>query len=221
MSQSILLFNRFNRLLFITFIFISAMIVARMIYTGTFRHLFLGWNIFLAWIPYVISIYLRQYQFKQLWKQVVLFCSWLLFFPNALYIVTDLVHLQENGTAPLWFDVVLLFTASLLGLLMAFASLNNVARYLRHKYGRSKTEKLIPVLLFLGSYGVYLGRFERWNSWDILHNPLELANDIFLSVLFPGDHIRTWAVTIVLTILFYILYGFTRFVSLQPNKNAP
>ncbi len=209
-----------NHLLLATFIFILGLLVARFFYTGSLHHVFLIWNIFLAWIPYVLSRFFSHYRNKQNWKQVFLFSSWLLFFPNALYIVTDLVHLQDNGNAPLWFDVILLFTSSFIGLIMAFISLHNVEKYLRRFYSRKAVTFIMPLILFLGSFGVYLGRFERWNSWDIIHNPLALGNNILQSVFSPADHIRTWAVTLTLTCLFYIIYRFFRLLPLYAQKNA-
>ena len=202
----------FNRLLGLTFLFVTILIIARIAYTGTWRHIFLLWNIFLAWIPFVLSKYFSIYQYKSSWKQLFLFGSWLLFFPNALYIVTDLVHLQENGAAPLWYDVVVLFTSSLLGLAFGYGSLFYAEAYLHFKFGKKALSWSMPLLLFLGSFGVYLGRFERWNSWDIVHNPLDLVENILTHVFSPVDHIRTWAVTVTLTVLFYLLYCFMKMI---------
>ncbi|MEO6538574.1 MAG: DUF1361 domain-containing protein [Ferruginibacter sp.] len=83
------IFNSFNRLLAVFFVFIGLLIAFRIFYTGSLVHLFIGWNIFLAWIPYVLSIFFAEVKRKAKWKQVFLFASWLLFFPNALYIVTE------------------------------------------------------------------------------------------------------------------------------------
>ncbi|MEO8772298.1 MAG: DUF1361 domain-containing protein [Ferruginibacter sp.] len=212
----------FDKLLVITFIFICALIASRIIYTGSRQHIFLVWNIFLAWIPYSTSNYFRLYEKKQKWKQLFLFCSWLLFFPNALYIITDLVHLQDTGDAPVWFDAILLFTCSLLGLIMAFKSLYNVERYLSKKLSRKRLSFIMPLIIFISSFGVYLGRFERWNSWDIIHSPVALGEDVVGFFIFPQDHFRSWAVTVILSILFYLIYAFSKILpkSFRQNKNA-
>lgn len=86
--------SAFNRLLIAFLIFIAGLILARIVYSGNIRYLSMCWNIFLAWIPYILSCYFSDYQEKEKWKQLFLFASWLLFFPNALYIVTDLIHLE-------------------------------------------------------------------------------------------------------------------------------
>ncbi len=212
----------FNRLLAVTFTFICLLISSRVIYTKSIGHVFLVWNIFLAWIPYVTSNYFKLYEKKQKWKQLFLFSTWLLFFPNALYIITDLIHLQEAAAAPVWFDAILLFTCSLIGLLMAFRSLHNAEQYLSKLFLRKILEMLMPVIIFISSFGVYLGRFQRWNSWDIIHSPLALAEDIVECFIFPQEHIRGWGVTIMLSILFYIIYSFSKILPyvFYQNKNA-
>lgn len=211
-----------NKLLAATFIFICVLIACRVWYTGTWQHVFLIWNIFLAWIPYITSKFFRMYENKQVWKQLFLFSSWLLFFPNALYIITDLIHLQETGDAPAWFDAILLFTSSFIGLIMAFISLYNAEKYLAKKFSRKSISFIIRAILFISSFGVYLGRFQRWNSWDIIHNPVALGEDILLCFIFPQDHVRTWVVTIILTVLFCLIYSFSKILPhvFRQNKNA-
>ena len=212
----------FNHLLLITFVFICALIGCRIIYTNSWTHIFLIWNIFLAWIPYATSNYFKRYVIKQKWKQLFLFFSWLLFFPNALYIITDLIHLQESGSAPVWFDAILLFTASFIGLLMAFTSLHNAEKYLLTIFKKKLPVFTMPLIIFVASFGVYLGRFERWNSWDVIHNPVALGGNIIMAVIFPQDHFRTWFVTILLSILFYLIYAFSKILpqAFQQNSNA-
>lgn len=202
--------HSFNQLLVITFIFICVLIGCRIIYTSGMQHVFLIWNIFLAWIPYSTSSYFNMYERKQKWKQLFLFCSWLLFFPNALYIITDLVHLQDGGHAPVWFDAILLFTCSMLGLIMAFVSLNNAEKYLAKKLSRRALSFIMPVIIFISSFGVYLGRFERWNSWDIIHSPVALGEEVLTFFIFPQQHFRSWTVTIILSVLFYLIYAFSK-----------
>jgi len=199
-------FSVFNRLLVLFLAFIAALIVARIAYSGSIRYIFMSWNIFLAWIPYVLSCYMNAYKQKEKWKQVVLFASWFLFFPNALYIVTDLIHLEEQTNVPLWYDAVLLFASSFIGLIMAFVSLQKVEYFLSATFGRKTVNFIIPCILFIGSFGVYLGRFQRWNSWDVVHNPMALGLDILDRFISPVDNFKTWAITIILTALYSLIY---------------
>ena len=214
--------NSFNRLLAIFFIFIAALIIARIIYSGSIRYIFLSWNIFLAWIPYVLSCYFVVYNKKEKWKQFILFASWFLFFPNALYIVTDLIHLEESTNVPLWYDAILLFASSFIGLIMAFISLQKAEYLLNSFFSKKMVNSMIPVILFLGSFGVYLGRFQRWNSWDVVHNPLALGMDILDRFISPVDNVKTWAITIILTALYSLLYFFIRKLpnAFAENKTA-
>lgn len=175
-------------------------------------HLFMIWNIFLAWIPYALSNYFSEVKQKAKWKQLFLFVSWLLFFPNALYIVTDLIHLAENTGIPLWYDAVLLFASSFIGIMMAFVSLRKVEMFLQKTFSKTAVAFLIPAILFVASFGVYLGRFQRWNSWDVVKDPTALAVDILSNFISPVDNYKTWAITILFTGIYSMLYFFLKFL---------
>ena len=200
------LFSSFNRWLLFCFAFIGAMIAVRRVYSGNGQFLFLVWNLFLAFIPYAISLLFTGPFFKNKKMQFLLFCTWLLFFPNALYIVTDIIHLEEAENVPVWYDAVLLFSSSFAGIAMAFASLVNTEFYLRQIFPRRLIGPAIITLFFIGSFGVYLGRFERWNSWDVIHHPLHLSSHIAADILFPFSHYRAWAVTFLLTGLYSVFW---------------
>ena len=200
----------FQNLLLAFFVFIGLMLTARIFYSGKLHYLFLIWNLFLAWVPLAMSKFLQQTNNSKRWKQALVFCCWLAFFPNALYIVTDLIHLSKESIVPKWFDAVLLFSSSLLGLIMAFASLHRIEQFFQTRINRKFQSFFTILMLFLGSFGVYLGRFLRWNSWDIISNPLELLLSICHRIAFPFDHIQTWNVTITLTIFFYLIYLFIK-----------
>ena len=128
------------------------------------------------------------------------------FFPNALYIVTDLIHLQLESNIPKWFDALILFSSAVLGLMLAFISLFRVEAFLSKIVNRKLQAPLILLILFLGSFGVYLGRFLRWNSWDIVSNPFQLLSSIGHRIVSPFDHVQAWGITIVFTVFFYLLY---------------
>lgn len=198
--------SRFNQLLLAFIVFIAGMIFCRILYSGSNRFLFLLWNLFLAWIPLRLSLYLSHKAITAKWQSALVLLGWLLFFPNALYIITDLVHLEAKTMVPAWFDVILIFTAAIMGLMMAFASLYRVEKFFHLQFSRSVTNQLILLSLFLGSFGVYLGRFLRWNSWDVITNPVGLCREIGLRFLFPHQYYGTWAITVLLTCLFSLLY---------------
>jgi uncharacterized membrane protein len=196
----------FSKILLAFFAFIGLMIIVRFIYSNGHGFVFLIWNLFLAWIPFMISNLFIKITAAPKWKQVLVFSTWLLFFPNALYIVTDLIHLEMETSIPKWFDAVLLFSSCITGLLMAFVSLLRVENFLAKKLCSTRLHALMILILFASSFGVYLGRFLRWNSWDIVSNPVGLFYSIGKRFIFPFDYVQTWGITLMLTVLFYLLY---------------
>lgn len=188
-------------------LFIASMLLLRIWYAHNIHYVFLLWNLFLAWIPFQLSVLLAVSGNKNKWYRYFILASWLLFFPNALYIVTDLIHLDEsNDRVPVWFDAVLIYTCTIAGLIMAYASLFQAEQFFRKYISRANSGRLVIASLFLGSFGVYIGRFLRWNSWDIVTNPLSLMNEIGRNIFLPVQHYRTWVVTMLLTCLFSLLY---------------
>jgi uncharacterized membrane protein len=152
--------------------------------------------------------HITQQKKSYYWSDTVFFAGGMAaFFPNALYIITDLIHLEDLKTeVPVWFDAILLFTSSVTGLIMAFASLFKAEAFLQTKIRDKIVNWLIIGCLFAGSFGVYLGRFLRWNSWDIITDPFSLLTQATAPLISPIQHYRTWVVTGLLTCLFTLLY---------------
>ena len=188
--------------------FVGCLIAARYWYSGERRFFFLVWNLFLAWVPFTASIFFEKLNRAVWWKQAALFAVWLLFFPNTLYVVTDLIHLKETGKAPLWYDAMLLFSAAVAGLILGYISLSKAEFFLMNRFGKKAAALLSVALLLLGSFGVYLGRFLRWNSWDVIQNPFALLFQIAHRVVYPLQHGRTWGTTF----LFFTFFGLLWFV---------
>jgi len=196
-----------EKIIFSFLLFTAALLLLRIIYADNLRYIFLMWNLFLAWIPFQLGLMITSNPQYNRWLKYLLMAGWLLFFPNALYIITDLVHLQHSrDDAPVWFDALLLFTSSITGLLMAFISLYQVETCIRKAITAKHVNKIVTAAIFLGSFGVYLGRFLRWNSWDILANPVSLLVEVLVRFVNPLVHYRTWMVTVLLTCLFSLLY---------------
>ncbi|MEN9572043.1 MAG: hypothetical protein RL172_3274 [Bacteroidota bacterium] len=188
-------------------LFIALMITFRVGYANNTRYTFLLWNLFLAWIPFQLSLTIAGLRRHKRWYRYLLLAGWLLFFPNSLYIITDLIHLHQSaGDMPVWYDAILLFTSSVAGLLMAFVSLFQVELFLKRYLRPQHVTRLVAGALFLGSFGVYVGRFLRWNSWDVFVNPLMLFTQLAHPFVQPLQHVRTWGVTLLLTVLFNLLY---------------
>jgi uncharacterized membrane protein len=134
---------------------------------------FLLWNLVLAWIPLgpaLLASVLYRHDGRLL-RLVPLLAVWLLFLPNAPYIVTDVVHLREALAAPRWFDALEIGSFAATGLLLGFVSLVLVHAVLRDRVGSATAARLVAAILVLTGVGVYLGRHLRWNSWDLLTRP--------------------------------------------------
>jgi uncharacterized membrane protein len=197
--------NSINKVFCFTIGFTLSLVIARIAYTGNHAFIFLFWNLFLAWIPLFISNQFKKNYQNRVWN-VVCFIGWLLFFPNALYLVTDLVHLRERFDAPEWFDIILLFSAVMNGLMLGYASLMQTDTFLRKYFSDKKVNLIILGCFFISSFGVYLGRFLRWNSWDVITKPGSLINDVFLNVSNPLNHPRAWGMTCTLSLFFALFY---------------
>lgn len=130
---------------------------------------FLWWNLFLAWIPWVLSAVLVRLRGPLAWP---LGAAWLVFLPNAPYLVTDLLHFKERPPVPLWFDLLLWVSFALAGLLLGWTSLEAVARTLSARLGKVGSMAFVASVLLLTGFGIYLGRFLRLNSWDVVIDPL-------------------------------------------------
>ena len=134
---------------------------------------FLIWNLFLAWVPYGISTWLvRRKASLWSWGSLLGLLAWLLFLPNAPYLLTDLIHLHPRGNVPYWLDTSLLVTFAVAGWLVGLASLRSIhLRFWTH-LPQWQQLGLISFVLAASSYGVYVGRFLRLNSWDVFTQPI-------------------------------------------------
>lgn len=146
--------------------------------------LFLIWNLFLAWVPYWIAISIKGF-YKLSNSKVLAFgliAAWLVFFPNAPYIITDLLHLHNRFPIPHWYDMMLIVSFAWTGLMLGLISLHEIRLFIKKLY----TEKISWIFTIgatiLCSFGIYLGRCLRFNTWEILTNPLELTQDILISM---------------------------------------
>ena len=202
--------GKFKEVMFLAFvsIFCFAFSVIRLLYTGSKLFLFLNWNLFLAFIPWFFSSLLIIYPSLRK-KNLLVFLVlgiWMLFFPNAPYILTDLFHLKRNLVMPIWFDLLLILSFAWTGLMFGFISLWNIEKVLNGFIKKNWVIFISTGLLFVGSFGIYLGRYLRWNSWDIIQQPLELVYDISDRVTSPYKHPTAWGMTILMGVFLNIVY---------------
>lgn len=147
--------------------------------SGSLQFGFLIWNLFLAWIPFVIAYAIFNLAWRRSWLFVLIpaaACLWLVFFPNAPYVLTDFQHLRNSGSSvPVWYDVLLLIWFSFTSLLLGVVSLFLMQETVRREFGRWSGWAFVTGVTLLSSAGIYMGRFLRWNSWDLLRRPGDIA----------------------------------------------
>jgi uncharacterized membrane protein len=184
---------------------------ARMMYSHTVAYWFLSWNLLLAWVPFVFAglAYTFSAQRRGLTYALVVFAAlvWLVFFPNAPYILTDFLHLGGMGdNVPGWYDVLMLFWYAWAGLMLGVVSLYLMQEIVARAAGRPVSWVFVVAVSVVGSIGIYLGRFLRWNSWDLLRRPVPLAGQLFGKVTDPASQPRLLGFTLMFAALFLFIY---------------
>lgn len=195
-------------LLLIFSIFNTSLVFFRIYYSSFSTFGFLIWNLFLAWVPYLISLAVVAYalKIKNKFFIILMILAWLLFFPNAPYIFTDLFHLRPRGNVPFWYDMILIISFAVNGWFLGIISLINIQNYIKKTWSLAKSWAVAIIALFLASFGIYLGRFLRWNSWDLLVHPKELIIDVLDRMVDPIAHPVTFAVTFLFFIFLALNY---------------
>ena len=187
------------------------LVMGRVLMTGRLMFLFLVWNLFLAVVPFALSTMLGTARGPLRARLLVpVGAAWLLFFPNAPYILTDLFHLERRVGVPYWYDLALILSCAWNGLMLAYASLSDMQGLVQRRLGTGAGWAFATVALLLSSFGIYLGRYLRFNSWDVLANPLTLFFDILNRILHPFSFPGTWGVTLVFGLFLLLGYGTVR-----------
>lgn len=180
----------FKQLVYSFALFAASLLLMRLLMSDTPSYIFLSWNLFLAFIPWWISSYLKRKNTLRL-KDAPLVLIWLLFLPNAPYILTDLFHLKHRPFIPLWFDLVLILSFAFLGLLVFYRSLKDMITLFKNHLSPRMLVPSIYFIFWLISFGLYLGRFLRFNSWDVMH-PFSLAGSCW-RLLQDNDSLKDMA----------------------------
>lgn len=200
----------FKQLIYSFTLFSVSLLTYRIIKSEGLSYIFLAWNLFLALIPWWISNYLKQKESLQ-FKHLPLLGAWLLFIPNSPYILTDLFHLKLRDPFPLWYDLVLVLSFALIGMIVFLKSLKDMLSILKAYVSPMLFTLITPVIFWLISFGLYLGRYLRFNSWNVVNHPFRLMRQSF-DILFEKD-------TIGFTLIFSVFMWFMYYITLQMNQN--
>jgi len=183
--------------------------VVSAIYYGAGPFWFLNWNLLLAWLPLIFAVILVDYLKNNRWASlsgIGLTLLWLVFLPNSFYIITDFIHLGYANSTHLLYYVIMLFAFSLSGLLLGYISLYLVHKELLKRTKTTTAHAWIAVILLLCSFAIYLGRYLRWNTWDIVLHPIGVVFDVSNRFIDPGAYGQTFQVTGLFFIFLSCLY---------------
>ena len=183
----------------------TAIVVARIFVAGQFRQLYLVWNLFLAWLPLYFALRVEELDQSGSRRGVRFWltaAAWLLFFPNAPYIFTDLIHITRSGQTRIWTDLLIVLVFAVTGLVLGFLSLQRMQMLVARRRGRVAGWVFVFAVALLSGFGVYLGRFERWNSWDAVMNPFGLLGDAANWL-----HIRSAIFTVLFGVFVFTAYA--------------
>ena len=194
-----------DRVLSLSIAFSALLIATRIFFTGQITFLFLVWNLFLAWLPYAFTNWASP-KWRKGKRFIILFCCWLLFIPNAFYIITDLFHLGAFYTVPVWFDLVMILSFAWNGLLLGILSVRQMeAMMQRYLPGKHELLFIYPIM-WLNAFGVYIGRYLRFNSWDVITNPFALITDIAEMLIHPIQYRIAWGMIACFSVFMTLMY---------------
>lgn len=188
--------------------FSCLLLLVRVIASNSLAYLFLPWNLFLAFVPYWITWWMTKNEsiISNKMKRAIALAAWLLFIPNTFYIITDLFHLSEISSAPRWFDLLLIFSFAWNGILCGIISIRRIEIVTGFFTNGKSSLLFIFVIMWLNAFGIYIGRFLRFNSWDIITDPFSLAGEILNLLFHPVENSYAWGMTLCYAAFMTFLY---------------
>ena len=203
-----LLKTEIQRLLLTSVGFGFLLLLARTVYTRELTFLFLVWNLFLAFVPYFLSytLTLKPAWIQNKWKFAAVFTIWILFVPNTFYMLTDLFHLFDSFRVPLWYDLLLIFCFAWNALLMGILSVKHMEEITKAIWLYRFDWLFIYPVMLLNAFGVYVGRYLRYNSWDIISSPFQLLLDTVHIIRHPLYYHNAWGMVLTFSLFLTIIY---------------
>jgi uncharacterized membrane protein len=215
---------RLLRILVLSSIFSVLFFLVRVFNQRDLDYWYLNWNLLLAWLPLLFSVVLvRRLRTSawSSWQNITLSILWLGFLPNSFYIMTDFIHLQHTSNDTLLFDVVLLLSFTLNGLLLGYISTFLIHDELKKRFNKRTVSSIIAGVFLACSFAIYLGRYLRWNTWDVLINPAGLLFDVSDRFINPGAHGQTFTTTVLFFVFITGTYIVARELAAIMRLNKP
>jgi uncharacterized membrane protein len=195
---------------------VSTIILIGVLVTGTNHRLWMGWNLFLAWVPVPLVAYALfcEERKKPLPCAISGLLAWL-FFPNTIYLITDLQHIHGEGTSVFhWLRTTMIGALAIAGASLAVVLSEAFRERVALRRGELFSWCAAALLWFTTGIGVWLGRVQRWNSWDALMAPHHVVRDVLGLFLSPMDHLNAWFITLLFASLVAVLQVGTRLTDL-------
>lgn len=188
---------------------------------------FLNWNLLLSWLPllfaWLLVARLKNHRWLN-WPSIAFTLLWLGFLPNSFYLASDLIHVQYSSSVTLLFDIVMLLSFTISGLMLGYLSLYMVHVQLLKRLAADTAHTIIAGVLLLCGFAIYIGRYLRWNTWDVLVNPAGLLFDVSDRLINPAAHEITFRTVAVFFILlastYYSIWHFILALQIPKNKKS-
>ncbi len=183
--------------------------IIRLVLTREWRYLFVPENLLLAWLPLILARLLVEQLRHHRWaspQNLLVTFLWLFFLPNTWYVLTDFVHVYPTGEISQLFDIIMIASLVFCGFILGFASLYMVHKQLIKRLSAQATSWLVVLVLLFSSFGIYLGRVLRWNSWDVIKNPGGLLLNVSDRIIDPFGHPRALNITTLFFTLLSVMY---------------
>jgi len=170
-------------------------------------------NLGLAWIPFILSLAIYV---TSLWSQIfnpfdlVLLLIWFFFYPNAIYLITEVHHFRDESDVPLWFDTIAILSLVFTGILLSSYSLLIIHYLLREVVPGGWSWFVIVGYVFLANFGIFVGRYMRFNSWDVVARPVTLLRQVLETLLLRWREVSAYTLLFgVFVLAAYSLEAFT------------